>query len=145
MAKITSKKIDYKYIESLVGKVIKNLNQFELKYYTNNFEHLTNTNEDLLSTLGIVGKTCIYDPKEKDIIRPEVIIDVYHNYVAGREVYYLREPLSDSLLPYNEFFESLSELSSRLSTLYTNRINYYIDNRKEINKFISVKREDYCG
>ena len=62
--------------------------------------------------------------------------------MAGREVYYLREPLSDSLLPYNEFFESLSELSSRLSTLYTNRISYYIDNRQEINKFISMNRED---
>ena len=61
--------------------------------------------------------------------------------MAGREVYYLREPLSDSLLPYNEFFESLSELSSRLSTLYTNRINYYIDNRKDINKFIFMNRE----
>lgn len=140
MTKITSKKIDYKYIESLVGKVTKKLNQFELYSYTNNFKYLTHNNDDLLSTMSIVGRTCIYDPKEKSIINPEVIIDIYYNYVSGKESYYLREPLSDSLLPYNEFFESLSELSSRLSVLYMNKITYYIDNRKEINKLISMSK-----
>lgn len=115
---MTKTKIGYKYIESLICKMVKKLDKFELYSYTNNHNHLTYHNEDLLSTVSIIGKDYVYDEESKESIKPELILDIYYNYNSGKEIYYLSEPLSDSLLPYNEFFESLTELTNRLSSLY---------------------------
>ena len=120
MAKITSNKIGYKYIESLVGKVIKKLNQFELKYYTNNFEHLTNTNEDLLSTIGIVGKTCIYDPKEKDIIREK-----YHKELNDY-IEKIKEEAYDKLESIKDKEEEDAKIESDNNTAKANINNYLV-------------------